>query len=90
MLDPNFSPFFAGATFASPERVVIDNPPAGEWTALVQGFTIQNVKHHDNDHDKDKGKAKGSKWEMRITDQNGKSIVEEKEDEDDDKHHDSD
>ncbi len=90
LLDPNFSPFFAGATFASPERVVIDNPPAGEWTALVQGFTIQNVKHHDNDHDKDKGKAKGSKWEMRITDQNGKSIVEEKEDEDDDKHHDSD
>ncbi len=30
----------AGATFSSPERVVIANPPAGIWVALVQGFTI--------------------------------------------------
>lgn len=70
LLDPNFSAFFDGATLASPERVVIDNPPAGEWTALVQGFTIHNVKHNG----KAKEKAKGSKWEMRVTDQNGKSI----------------
>ena len=32
---------FDGATAASPERVVIANPPPGVWTALINGFTVQ-------------------------------------------------
>ncbi len=35
-----------GATIASPERVVIANPPAGIWIALVNGFTV----HGDHSH----------------------------------------
>ncbi len=71
LLDPGFAPYYGGATFSSPERVVIDNPTAGEWTALVQGYTIHNVN-----------RGHGSKWEMRVTDQNGQSIVEKNDDED--------
>ena len=63
LLDPLFAAFFDGATFSSPERVVIDNPLAGEWTAMVQGFTVHNVN-----------RKNGSKWELRVTDQDGKSI----------------
>jgi subtilisin family serine protease len=32
---------FDGATLSSPERVVINAPTPGVWTAIVQGFTIQ-------------------------------------------------
>jgi hypothetical protein len=42
ILDPNTQPSFEGATFASPERVVIDGPPAGVWTAYIQGFTVHD------------------------------------------------
>jgi len=73
LLDPNFAVNFEGATFSSPERVEIENPAAGEWSAFVQGFTIQGV----ND-------KKGSKWEIQITDQDGNSIEQEDEDDDDD------
>ncbi len=31
---------FDGATFRSPERAVIQNPPGGIWIALVNGFTV--------------------------------------------------
>jgi len=31
---------FAGATLASPERVVIDNPAPGTWNVFVVGFTL--------------------------------------------------
>ncbi len=79
LLDPSFNALFDGATFSSPERVVIDNPPAGEWTALVQGFTVHNVN-----------RGHGSKWKMRVTNQDGKSIKKQRrhrhddDDEDDD------
>jgi len=76
LLDPNSVPYFNGATFSSPERVVINNPTAGTWTTIVQGFTVHNVN-----------RGKGSKWELRITDQNGVSLVPEY-DEDDEKYDD--
>jgi len=48
LLDPNFptSPLNVdGATLNSPERVVIDNPVPGTWTAYVQGFTVRRLGH---------------------------------------------
>ena len=33
-----------GATAASPERVTIANPMAGTWTAVISGFTINDVR----------------------------------------------
>ncbi len=33
-------PFLPGATLNSPEKVVINNPMAGEYTVLIQGFTV--------------------------------------------------
>jgi hypothetical protein len=38
-VDPEGNP--PGATFSSPERVVISDPMPGTWTILVNGFTIQ-------------------------------------------------
>jgi hypothetical protein len=38
--DPNGNPIFDGATLNSPERVVVQNPVAGVWTARIQGFQI--------------------------------------------------
>ena len=35
---------FAGATLASPERVVIDNPAPGTWNVFVVGFTLNTHK----------------------------------------------
>jgi hypothetical protein len=72
LLDPAFNALFDGASFSSPERVVIDSPAAGSWTVLVQGFTVHNVNKHD-----------GSKWELRLTDQDGKSIKQDDDDDDD-------
>jgi hypothetical protein len=43
ILDPNYPTSdinVDGATLASPERVVIDNPTPGVWTAYVQGFSV--------------------------------------------------
>ena len=52
VLDPNLDPVLdengdpAGATEASPERVVVANPIPGEWTLLVNGFTVHQTRHH--------------------------------------------
>lgn len=35
---------FSGASLNSPERVVIDNPTAGPWLALISGFTVFGEK----------------------------------------------
>ena len=44
LVDPTFSSVnFDGATLASPERVVIDNPTAGAWFAFIDGFTVHGV-----------------------------------------------
>lgn len=32
-----------GATLNSPERVVVDNPPSGVWTVVINAFQIQDV-----------------------------------------------
>jgi hypothetical protein len=39
--DPNGGLNFDGAALASPERVVVENPTPGTWTALIQGTTVQ-------------------------------------------------
>lgn len=41
---------FAGATLDSPERVVIANPEAGTWTALINGFTVWGVHGSPDSH----------------------------------------
>jgi hypothetical protein len=44
LLDPDYPTsdiILDGATYDSPERVVIDSPAAGVWTAYVQGFTVR-------------------------------------------------
>jgi hypothetical protein len=35
--------FPPGATFNSPERLVVANPQPGDWTVIVNGFTIHSV-----------------------------------------------
>ena len=40
LLDPNGKLNFVGATLDSPERVVVNNPTPGTWTAFVVGFTV--------------------------------------------------
>ena len=47
LVDPNGATNFSGATFDSPERVVLNNPPAGTWTVFVQGFTIYDTNDAD-------------------------------------------
>lgn len=37
-----FEPIFGAATLNSPERVTIQNPEAGEWLVLVNGYEILN------------------------------------------------
>jgi len=51
VLDSTGSP--AGATLNSPERAVIANPMAGQWTVLVNGFTIQQHGRPSGHDDKD-------------------------------------
>ena len=41
----------AGATADSPERVVINNPAPGTWTAIVDGFTIHDPFDNTPDDD---------------------------------------
>jgi len=52
-----------GATFASPERVVISAPASGTYTAIVDGYTVWGVH----------GGA-GSKYELHAWDQDGNSF----------------
>jgi serine protease AprX len=39
---PNQTVVNSGATGNSPERVIINNPPAGTWTALIHGFEVNS------------------------------------------------
>ena len=52
-----------GATLDSPERVVIDNPLDGIWSAVIGGFTVHGV--HGGPQDR---------WELRVTDQDGRRL----------------
>jgi hypothetical protein len=38
-----------GATLSSPERITIENPTAGVWTAQVSAITIHRESHNDDD-----------------------------------------
>lgn len=53
VLDPAGHVVLDGATLNSPERAVIANPMPGQWTLLVNGFTIQqhggSAGHDDKD-----------------------------------------
>jgi len=40
LLDPNGEPVFDGATLRMPERVSIDNPIAGDWLVIVDGYEL--------------------------------------------------
>jgi hypothetical protein len=40
LVDPDGFLNFAGATLSTPERVFLENPTPGVWTAFVQGFTV--------------------------------------------------
>ena len=40
LVPPTGAPNFAGATINAPERASIQNPVAGEWTAIVDGFSV--------------------------------------------------
>jgi hypothetical protein len=40
LIPPGGTPNFAGATLASPEIAAVEDPPAGQWMAIVDGFTI--------------------------------------------------
>ena len=44
LLRPDRRLDFSGATFNSPERVRVLNPPAGLWLALVNGFSVPTGK----------------------------------------------
>jgi hypothetical protein len=41
-VSPTGVPNFAGATLDNPEHVVISNPAAGSWTALILGFEVNS------------------------------------------------
>ena len=44
IFDPSGNLDQSGATIASPERVVIENPAPGRWTAVVVGFTLHDLR----------------------------------------------
>ena len=52
-----------GATLDRLERVVIDNPLDGIWSAVIGGFTVHGV--HGGPQDR---------WELRVTDQDGRRL----------------
>lgn len=54
---------YDAATFASPERLVLDAPAAGTYFAIVDGFTVWGVHG-----------GTGSKYELRAWDQDGNSF----------------
>ncbi len=64
LFDPNFNLNFQGATFSSPERVVIDAPASGTWTSIIQGYTVHGVNY-----------GPSSPWKMRVTDQDGNVLT---------------
>jgi len=42
LISPGGAANFNGATLNNPENVAISNPAAGTWTALIQGFEVNN------------------------------------------------
>ncbi|MEP1740224.1 MAG: S8 family serine peptidase [Kangiellaceae bacterium] len=64
LLDPSFAAIFDGATFSSPERVVIDNPATGVWTSIIQGYTVHGVSF-----------GPSSLYKLRVTDQDGNVLA---------------
>ncbi len=77
LLTPSGQVMYDGATFNSPERVSLENPEAGSWTILVNGFTVHEElkkkgrKHrHDDDDDDDhkkKPKPPTAKWKLSVS-----------------------
>ena len=70
LVDPSGVPRFDGATISSPERVVIDNPAAGLWTALVDGFTVrprQDDDDHEHEHDGNSPGNPQDEWKLFVT-----------------------
>lgn len=75
LVDPDVGVNFDGATLDSPERVVLGNPPAGTWTAFVDGFTVFC--------DDECGDDDGDEWELRVT-ADGERLEDADADDDDD------
>lgn len=75
LIDPAGTAIFDGATFASPERVVIDSPMGGEWIVAVNGFTVfpdfgddDSSADHGSDDDSSGVPAEpASRWTLRVT-----------------------
>jgi hypothetical protein len=51
LIDPAGNMNVDGATIASPEQVTIANPTPGRWTAVVQGFTLHDLRGEPEDED---------------------------------------
>jgi hypothetical protein len=51
LIDPSGKIDDSGATANSPERVTIDKPAPGRWTAAIVGFTIHDTGHRDRRRD---------------------------------------
>ena len=48
LVDPNGNLIPQGGTLASPERVTLDNPTPGRWTATIRGFLVQKTTFGSN------------------------------------------
>ena len=49
LISPAGTVIQSGATLNSPERVTINNPAAGRWTAAIIGFTVHGNRGRDDD-----------------------------------------
>ncbi|MSU35738.1 MAG: hypothetical protein EXS36_11645 [Pedosphaera sp.] len=47
LIDPANKAISDGATLNAPERAEVANPMAGDWVALIFGYSV-NTKHGDN------------------------------------------
>lgn len=65
VIDPQGEVYLEGATLASPERLTIDNPQPGDWTVLVDGFTLHGFEDD---------------YVLRITDQDDQILIREDDD----------
>ena len=79
---------FRGATLDSPETLALNNPRAGTWTILVDGFTVHG-EVADDDSDSDDHADAGSEWQLRVT-VDGTRLVESGHDDDSDSDSDTD
>jgi serine protease AprX len=59
LYDPDGQPYFDGATLDIPERVSIESPTRGKWTAVVTGFMLHGFQ---------------DEYELFVTDQNGERL----------------